>query len=295
MAQVITFEDYRPPSREDDQPWTQARVEEAATSDGSYTQVDTIDLDPVDTDPAAPTLRSFTTDNGTSLGLWYRVVFLDEDGNESQPTDPIQNLAATSDAFAEVAELAARLGLTFTADEADRAATLLSLASDVIRDVVEQKINVVTDDEYERPGTTDDRIPLPERPVVSVSTVAVNGTEISGWYVAGAVIVRQHRTGVADTVGWSSPGFGCEADTLTITYTHGYATVPALVKQLALEMTVRVWVNPGSVVQAGEGTTQTTYAPYADPPRGLMLTNAEKSSLRRFFGSKGSSVTVAGG
>src|SRR5574337_1193367 len=51
-----------------------------------------------------------------------------------------------------------------------RADTLLDLASDVIRNEVKQQIGLVTDDEITIPGTTDERILLPERPVISVAS-----------------------------------------------------------------------------------------------------------------------------
>ena len=39
MAEVITFLDYRPPARFDATPWTQVRIQESATSDGTYAQI----------------------------------------------------------------------------------------------------------------------------------------------------------------------------------------------------------------------------------------------------------------
>lgn len=297
MPQVVTFEDYTPPQREDGNPWTQARIDEAATSTGTWTTIDTVDLDPIDTDPSNPAAQSFTTEAGTGDGLWYRVVFFDGDGDASAPTDPVQNAPATTTAFATARDLAYRLGLTFDDEERDRADALLEAASDVIRDETGLALTLATST-YTRPGTTDARIPLPERPVVSVASVALNGVAIDGWYVSGNEIVREGwlNSALFDRLILSTGGFwGFERDTLTIVYTHGYADPSGVVKQTCLEMCVRVWVNPGSVVQAGDGSEDTTFAPYADPPRGLMLTKSELGAIRRKLGMRGRSLTIGGG
>lgn len=96
MPEVVTFVDYQPPQRFDSLPWTHVRIEEAATETGTYTQIDSLALSPLDVDPAAPAFRSFTTENGTSLNYWYRVLFADADGDTSQPTVPVQNTAGQS-------------------------------------------------------------------------------------------------------------------------------------------------------------------------------------------------------
>lgn len=108
--EVVTFLGYRPPARYDAKPWTQVRIEEASAIDGTYTALETIALSPLDSDPAHPAARSFTTEKGTALDYWYRVVFLDATGDISQPTSPVQNIAGGGPipavvAYADVAEL----------------------------------------------------------------------------------------------------------------------------------------------------------------------------------------------
>jgi hypothetical protein len=78
-----------PPVRFDDQPWTQALIQEATTETGSYTTVDTITFDHADTDPANPDPQEFTSDEATA-GRWYRVIFQDDDSNQSDPTQSVQ-------------------------------------------------------------------------------------------------------------------------------------------------------------------------------------------------------------
>lgn len=309
MAQVITFEDFRPPPRYDATPWTNVRIEEssdydsAAPDDATWATIDTVALSPADSDPADPASRDVTTENADdAAGLWYRLTFVDGSGDEALPAAPLQNLVdPLTAAVATTDELAARLGIVFTAEERDRAEILLALASNVIRDAVQQQIGLTEDGVLTRPGTTDSRIPLPGWPVVSVASVALNGTTMGGWYVSGNELVRDGFSILIDGVVNSSDavissGFGYERDTLTITYTHGYANPPALVKQTALEMCVRVWVNPGNVVKESDGSTEAMYAGYsADPPRGLLLTKGEIGALHRRFGMRGRSLTIGGG
>src|SRR5207244_4319034 len=55
---------------------------------GPWEEIETIDLDPVDSDPTTPQERNFTTENGSLEGGWYRVVFLDAAAGE-QVSEPV--------------------------------------------------------------------------------------------------------------------------------------------------------------------------------------------------------------
>ena len=48
---------------------------------------------PPDADPALPVARNFTTELGTALDYWYRIVFADATGDTCVPTTPVQNVA----------------------------------------------------------------------------------------------------------------------------------------------------------------------------------------------------------
>ena len=110
MSVAVSFVGYTPPARFDAVPWTDAQIEEAAASDGTYAIIDTVSLGTPDVDPANPASRNFTTPNGTAPDLWYRVVFLDASLVTSEPTTPVHN---TPDAvpFASADELARILKL----------------------------------------------------------------------------------------------------------------------------------------------------------------------------------------
>jgi hypothetical protein len=80
--------------------------------DGSYTEVETIDLEPVDEDPAAPASRNLTTHDAT-VGDWYRIVWVDAGAFESDPTVAVQLLdSSTQNVYGTAAELARRLKVT---------------------------------------------------------------------------------------------------------------------------------------------------------------------------------------
>jgi len=109
MGEVVSFVGYRPPERFDQLPWTEVRIEEASDESGTYVQLETIALSPLDADPSQPAARSFTTQLGTAVGSWYRVIFADLDGDVSQPTTPVQNTSGsttTSYVYGTVDELA---------------------------------------------------------------------------------------------------------------------------------------------------------------------------------------------
>lgn len=108
MAQVITFERFRPIARYDETPWTEAIIEEGTTVDGPWVELETVTLDPVDTDPANPVYRNLTTELADdAFDLWYRIIFVDGTGDQALPTTPIQNTEPSAgDTYASRSELA---------------------------------------------------------------------------------------------------------------------------------------------------------------------------------------------
>jgi hypothetical protein len=116
---VVSFDSYLPPPRYDAVPWHEARIDEAPTSAGPWALIDTVTLAPIDTDPAKPMVRSFTTEAATGEELWYRITFADAQGDMAQPTWPQQN-AAGRPPYATVEELAGLLHVSV----ADRRAAL---------------------------------------------------------------------------------------------------------------------------------------------------------------------------
>lgn len=194
--------------------------------------------------------------------------------------------------FATSSDLEVRLGLEFTVEEHVRAAKLLADASKLIQDETGQTISLVTADTLIRRSVYDDRFRLPQRPVVSVASVVLDGVTVdpTSWYVEGDEVVQ---AGIAEQFFAAvSRGWGGPLRTLTVVYTHGYTTVPGLARSVCMEAVARVWVNPGAVVQESIAGVVTTYAPYSSPPRGLLLTDDEKASLNNLLRRQSGSVSL---
>jgi len=292
---IVSLTDYIPEPRYDSLPWTHARLEEASSAGGPWTAIETFTLSPVDADPTQPVSRSFTTTLATLGAGWYRIVWVDDALQESA-TPGVQNVLP----FATAADLAARLGLTFTTAEEDRADTLLTLATALIQSETQQTISLVTDDVLARPSEAGNRVRLPQRPVVSVASVTLTpqtGTpttlDSNTYYLDGDELVRasfpiQYQQFFADwTRGWLGPLY-----TLTVTYTHGWAVIPAVVKGACLEMVARCFVNPGAVIQSSIAGVTDVYAPYSAPPSGLLMTDAEKKAVNDVVRRTSGSVTL---
>jgi hypothetical protein len=144
VAIVVSLEDFRPAPRYDALPWTQARIEEGTASTGPWVVLETQNLSPVDSDPANPAYRNFTTQLGSAEDLWYRVVFLDASGDVGLPTFPIQNVADDRPVYASATELARLLRVA----EAERHDALMrvlkSAAEEIDAEIGTADINGVT-------------------------------------------------------------------------------------------------------------------------------------------------------
>jgi hypothetical protein len=203
-------------------------------------------------------------------------------------------------AFATNAEFADRTGLTLDEGEQTRADNLLARVATEIQAVAGQTILQVTDEEITMSGTTDRRILLPQRPVVSVSSVMLDGTELNqgnDYFVDGDELVRRIFTLLSPSVidAWTfGRGFGFEWQTLEITYTHGYEDdeIPGILKEISCEAVARAFFNPATVARETIGDTTTTFDNARFSPTGLRLTGDEKNDIRRLFGMKGGSIPM---
>jgi hypothetical protein len=102
---VVNLVDYAPSPRFGATPWTSVQIEEAAANGGPGTVLATANLTPLDTDPANPHSRDFTLVGATLPAGWYRVTFIDADGN-LQPTAWVLNGPSYMAARADVERLA---------------------------------------------------------------------------------------------------------------------------------------------------------------------------------------------
>jgi hypothetical protein len=224
---------------------------------------------------------------GDYLG-WWRVTLANANPQDT-PEFPIRILEHADDSLAPFAtpyDLAARLGVTLTPDEAARADLLLDLASDEVRRVTGQTINYVKDDLLVRPGSWGVRLRLPQRPVIEVTQVTA--TFYTGdpyvappltYYLDGDELVRfgfpigleQYFFTIGN--GWLGPAY-----TLSITYSHGWKTPPAIVKAITIECAVRAWLNPHQTATVTGGIVD-----QYSPALSIYPTEDEKKILRETF------------
>jgi hypothetical protein len=131
MTVVVSLEDYRPSPRYDSLPWTDVQIQEAPAATGPWVTLETQALSPVDSDPANPAYRNFTTALGTAAEQWYRVVFLDAAVATGLPTFPIQNVEDDRPVYASVSELAQLLRVS-ASDRHNSLMRVLKAAADEI-------------------------------------------------------------------------------------------------------------------------------------------------------------------
>jgi hypothetical protein len=156
--------------------------------------------------------------------------------------------------FASTTDLGIYLGETLAGARLAQAGLMLDLASGRIQGWTRQRLELVTDDVVTLAGTYDWELKLPERPVVSVMSVEVDGVAlaVTAWRVADSRLIRK-------VGGWTGPATAVE-----VTYTHGYATIPDDIRGVTLELASRMMSSPSGVQQEGIGTYNVTFADNGD-------------------------------
>lgn len=153
------------------------------------------------------------------------------------------------DPLAGPSDLADRLGVDFTTEQQQlRAAALLADASAAVRNYTRQDITLVTDDVAVLESTTEQWLFLPQRPVVSVSSVAAAGVNLASgfWRLENDALFRYYGWGsrlyfVGTAQPWNQP------DTIVVTYTHGYTAVPDDIVRVVCKLAKAAWVNPNGL------------------------------------------------
>lgn len=191
-------------------------------------------------------------------------------------------------------DIEARLGRDLTDAEAGRADALLADASAMIRAYTGQDFAVVVDDEItlRGPGGT---IRLPQRPVTAVSSVVAVGGDgapdvtLIDWIWDG---IDQVRVGSGSyvinlpAVWWDDDGY---PGTYRVTYSHGYAEVPADVVAVVCGMVTRTLTAP---TMAG-GVRSETIGPYsyqldaAGTGLSVVMSTADRDALKRYRRTEG--------
>lgn len=144
-----------------------------------------------------------------------------------------------------------RIHLRLAAIDTAQAAEKIAAAETVIRAELQQNIDAVTGDAIDLVGNGRRVILLPGRPVTAVSAVTIDGHAplISTEY-------RWNRYGILTRLGGCWPLDAA----ITLLCDHGYAVVPAPVKQVCLQVAGRAWVRPSTGLAAESlGDRSVTY------------------------------------
>lgn len=115
----------------------------------------------------------------------------------------------------------------------DQASAVLALrlASGTVRRYTRQTISLVAGDTITRIPQPANTLILPQRPVVAVASVVVDGDPATDWVLHGDALVRDG--------GWPAGA--------TITYTHGYAEIPDDVQTIVLRLASLQMTNPSGL------------------------------------------------
>jgi len=169
-------------------------------------------------------------------------------------------------AFATETELEAYTG---TSIATDRATLLLDMATGAIRAHTNQTLSRVTNDTVILPGNYTGVLELPERPVASVGAVTIGDTALTvdsdfvwdgrtsllrGTAVTGVLVINDGPL-ISGRGDWGGPGAQ-----VTVTYTHGFATIPDDIKGVCLALAARSLQSPDGVNSETVGSYSVSYS-----------------------------------
>lgn len=165
---------------------------------------------------------------------------------------------------------------------------LLELASATIRDETGQDITLVEDDEIELRGNWGPELWLPQRPVLEVSAITIDGLALlpGSWRASrDGKVTFYAGTAAIGNLGDTGCGYwGGTNVFVNFTYTHGLDPIPDTIKGLTLELVKRAMTaapTAGSVDSETIGSYSVRYSRDA----AQTLTRDEKRKLRRWIRS----------
>ena len=182
--------------------------------------------------------------------------------------------------LATLADVSAILQRDLTSQEQTYASRLITQASALVRSWTRQTITQVVDDVVTLPGNWSNQLALPQRPVTSVSSVVINGA--SSPYTQCTLIENSLMLGTGafqpdyGSMYWGGPNLwgpagsnnGPQAtgaswqgpqSSITVTYTHGFAEVPADITNVVAGMVALAVASPVGVNQEKIGGYQVSY------------------------------------
>jgi hypothetical protein len=181
--------------------------------------------------------------------------------------------------LATIADLETR-GVTVDPSEVDAVNVHFGVASTLVRDAAGSPISAVTSTvTLEGRGS---RLQLPGGPATAVSDVSVDGLAVTDYKLLSGALVR-------------SCGFP-DGSEVTVTYTHGFATVPADIVDLVCRLVGQELTAMRSGEVTSRGITSERIGDYSvtysDAETGTMcLSEYQRNRLAARFGN-GGSITV---
>lgn len=169
------------------------------------------------------------------------------------------------------ADLADYLGEDAGTIDTGRAELLIDLASADIDHEAGQTFAATAADRAVLDGNGTTILVLPAWPVTDVSEVVVDGASLT------AVGYRWSAAGLLRRVGAVWPD---RYQAVEVTYDHGYAVVPGVIRSLCLQAAARGWTNPGGM--ASESIGSYSYRVREANATGVKLTPGEAKRVRLF-------------
>jgi hypothetical protein len=192
--------------------------------------------------------------------------------------------------FATYSDLEVQLNRTLSSGERTQATQLLAQATSAIRLEAGQEISLVSDDEVVLVGNWGSTLVLPKWPVVDVTVVTLDVTELTvatGYTWDGQRTLYRGNYQNIDGVWRPWPQnvdlyWGGPSTQVTVTYSHGYSTVPAAISGLCMTMALRQMRDP-----TGTATSR-TIGPYSESSSSgtgsMSLTADERRLIRKVLG-----------
>lgn len=213
--------------------------------------------------------------------------------------------------LATLDDVAAILQRDLTAAEVTNGTRLLTMASDVVRRYTRQSFDYTVNDVITLPGNWGNTLVLPQRPITAVHNVLINGATPSYqvWKLLDDTLyistgAYQPDFGVllwggnalwgpagsnsgpqATGATWQGP-----AATVTITYDHGYQTIPGDVVNVTAGLVALAIASPVGVNEERVGGYQVKYS---RSEGGAMQLQSGDKEILNFYRKRATSLSVA--
>lgn len=180
-------------------------------------------------------------------------------------------------AIITVEELSAFMGREFSTSEAEQAQALIDVVEGAIESETGVSFTPVTDDVIKIQADGHGIIELKSRPVTNVtSLVDVNGDEIDYWEFDGLTTIYNLFP----------------LQVVTLTYSHGFSSVPRDIRGVALGSASRVMYNPSGLRQETVGAISVTYPGIGGEAGTINFSALERKILGK-YGDDAASMRLA--